>query len=88
MFGESSTHGVLTVTTVPPTILRLGYIVEGSLMNQEPSQVSREGIDPNVQSTGSVSASPKGTFLDPVSIGSDIGADRQPDDNESNLSDE
>ncbi|KAK1402405.1 hypothetical protein POM88_002010 [Heracleum sosnowskyi] len=73
----------LTEATGVPTILRLGSLVEGSLLNQESSQTSREGFDLNAQSKRSLSTSPDGTYLDPVGKGSDVGADRQLGDDES-----
>ena len=75
--------GKLTEATSSPTILRSGPLVEGSLMNQESSQTSREGSDPNAQSKGSLPNSPDGTYLDPAGTGSDVGADRQLGDNDS-----
>lgn len=82
------TKAVLTETTSSPTILRSGPLVGGSLMNQVPSQASREGFDPNANPSGSLSNSPEGTSLDPAGNGSDVGADRQLVDNDSDLPDE
>jgi hypothetical protein len=57
-------------------------------MNQVSSQTSREGFDLNAKSTRSLSNSPDGTYLDPAGNGSDIGADRQLVDYDSDLPDE
>ena len=73
----------LTEATGVPTILRSGSLVEGSLLNQESSQTSREGSDPNAKSKRSLPNSPDGTYLDPAGTGSDVGADRQLGDNDS-----
>ena len=57
-------------------------------MNQESSQTSREGFDLSANSTRSLSNSPEGTSLDPAGNGSDIGADRQLVNYDSDLPDE
>ena len=68
------------------TILRPGSIVQGSLMDQLFLQVLGEDIDPIAICQWSVSTSPGLINLDAsTDSGSDIGADRQLVDNDSDI---
>ena len=68
------------------TILRSDSIVQGSLVDQLPLQVLGEDTDPKAICQWSVSTSPGLNPLDAsADSGSDIGADRQLVDNDSDI---
>ena len=83
------TQEELTGATAVSTILRLDSVVEGSSMNQLPLQVLGEDFDSIAIFQKSLSTSPGQKSLDvSADSGSDIGADRQLVDYDSDSPDE